>query len=356
MKDSRLNFAGLVSVLLFEVLLLNGVAASLPADVLSQLTNYNVTWTSPGTNGSPGSMPLGNGDITANVWVENGGDLMMYIGKSDSWSEATRLLKIGRTRLHFAPNPFAVGEPFSETLDLYHGEIDITAGQPGSQVYLRLWIDANQPVVQIEAGGDQPFIMSCSNEVWRSSTYTLPSSSDPNAASFRGVVGGTTLPSESADTVLSLTNQLVWYHRNASSFYQTILTGENLGHFLTNYPDTYLNRTFGATIKGANFSTLNNYTLQSTSGTNFVLSIYPYTAQTSTITDWQNQMSNLVVRADATDIGTARTNHYQWWDAFWNRSWIFASGDANATNVNKVDIPAAAIHGGTAAGRAAIIR
>jgi hypothetical protein len=33
-------------------------------------------------------MPLGNGDITANVWVENnGGDLMMYIGKSDCWSE-----------------------------------------------------------------------------------------------------------------------------------------------------------------------------------------------------------------------------------------------------------------------------
>jgi len=50
---------------------------------------------------------------------------MMYIGKSDSWSEGTRLLKIGRTRIHFAPNPFTVGAPFNQTLDFYHGEIDI---------------------------------------------------------------------------------------------------------------------------------------------------------------------------------------------------------------------------------------
>src|SRR5581483_4843102 len=77
--------------------------AVLPADVLSQLNRYNEVWNSPGTNGSPGSMPIGNGDLTANVWVENGGDLMLYLGKSDSWSEGTRLLKVGRVRIHFSP-------------------------------------------------------------------------------------------------------------------------------------------------------------------------------------------------------------------------------------------------------------
>lgn len=124
-------------VWLFGFLIINvdsNLASVLPADVLANLSSYNVTWPSASTNGSPGSMPLGNGDITANVWVENdGGDLMMYIGKSDSWSEATRLLKIGRTRMHFNPNPFAVGAPFSQTLDFYHGEVDIAAGQPGSR-------------------------------------------------------------------------------------------------------------------------------------------------------------------------------------------------------------------------------
>jgi len=322
------------STLLFGLLILGSHrtrAANLPADVLSQLNSYNEVWTSPSANGSPGSMPIGNGDITANVWVENGGDLMMYIGKSDTWSEGTRLLKIGRERIHFSPNPFTVGAPFSQTLDLYHGKIDIAAGQNGSQIYLHVWIDANQPVIRVEAAGDQAFTMTCSNEVWRSSPYT-PTGSDPASGSWRGVNTGWT---ETADTVLSLSNRLVSYHRNATSLYQTILSGENLSGQWTNFADPYVNRTFGATTKGANFSKVNDYTLQSASGTNFTLSIYSYTAQTSTAAGWQNQMSNAVVQVDATDIETARTNHYNWWDAFWNRSWIFISGDAGATNVTR---------------------
>src|ERR1035438_776303 len=118
------------SALLFGLLIAGSSdvrAASLPADVLSQFNSYIEAWTSPSTNGSPGSMPIGNGDITANVWVESGGDLMMYIGKSETWSEGTRLLKIARERIHFSPNPFTVDAPFSQTLDLYHGKIDIAA-------------------------------------------------------------------------------------------------------------------------------------------------------------------------------------------------------------------------------------
>ena len=186
-------------------------AGSLPSDVLSTLNGYDEVWTSPNTNGSPGSMPLGNGDITANVWVENnGGDLLMYIGKSDSWSEGTRLLKIGRTRIHFSPNPFTAGAPFSQTLDFYHGEIDISAGQSGSQVNLRIWIDANQPVLRVEASGPQNFTMSCSNEVWRNAPYTPTNGTpDPPSGGWRGVNTGWT---ESADVVLSLSDRLVSYH------------------------------------------------------------------------------------------------------------------------------------------------
>jgi len=86
-----------VSVGLLFLAVSFALAGTLPPDVLQELNGYNVTWTTPSTNGSPGSMPIGNGDITANVWVENnGGDLVMYLGKSDAWSEGTRLLKVGR--------------------------------------------------------------------------------------------------------------------------------------------------------------------------------------------------------------------------------------------------------------------
>ena len=67
------------------------------SDVQAQkttLADYNVQWTTPGLN-SQGSMPIGNGDIGANVWVEENGDLVFYISKTDAWSENGRLLKLG---------------------------------------------------------------------------------------------------------------------------------------------------------------------------------------------------------------------------------------------------------------------
>jgi len=44
---------------------------------------YNIIWHTPSRDSS-GSMPLGNGDIALNVWVEAGGDLLFYISKSDA--------------------------------------------------------------------------------------------------------------------------------------------------------------------------------------------------------------------------------------------------------------------------------
>ncbi|HVU27473.1 MAG TPA: DUF5703 domain-containing protein [Verrucomicrobiae bacterium] len=308
-------------------------AGDLPADILSKLSSYNETWTTPSTNGSPGSMPIGNGDITANVWVENnGGDLMMYIGKSDSWSEGARLLKIGRVRIHFSPNPFATGQPFNQVLDFYHGEIDITAGQNSSQIFLRIYADANQPVIRISASGQQNFTMSCSNEIWRASVQQMNSG---NQDSFRGVTGASSTPSESADQVISLPDRLVRYHQNSSSYFNALFNAENLNGYASGYPDPWTNRIFGATILATNFAVSNSQQLQSNSGTNFLISIYPYTAQTAAVADWQSQMNSQIAQVEAADEATARTNHYAWWDTFWNRSWIFISGDADATNVTR---------------------
>ena len=78
------------------------------------MDRYNVTWDTPSTDSS-GSMPLGNGDTGLNLWVEGGGDLLLYISKTDAWSETGRLLKLGRARVRLTPNPFATGKPFRQT-------------------------------------------------------------------------------------------------------------------------------------------------------------------------------------------------------------------------------------------------
>ena len=80
----------------------------------------NVVWTSP-SHDAAGSMPLGNGQVGINLWVEEDGDLRFYISRTDSLSEISRLLKVGGVRISLEPNPFKAGQPFRQELRLCDG-------------------------------------------------------------------------------------------------------------------------------------------------------------------------------------------------------------------------------------------
>ena len=311
-------------------------AKQLPDDILKQLNRYNVSWNTASSSGSMESMPIGNGDITANVWVEKNGDLMMYIGKSDTWSEATRLLKIGRVRISISPNPFIDDANFTQTLNLYDGTINVTAGKQGNTTRLKVWIDANQQVIRVEVLSDKGVLIQCTTELLRPTPFTLSSSNDPIASSFRGLLGSPVKPSESADILLSRPDQVQWYHRNETSFYETILTGQNVPELIKKYPDPYLHRTFGAAMSGENLIKKDDATLASIKpGKQFTVSIYPYTAQTASVADWENQLTLQINGINKQDISLSRKQHQAWWDAFWNRSWVFLSGDADAETVTQ---------------------
>ena len=83
---------------------------------------YDVVWTSPSKD-SAGSMPIGNGDISLNVWMEESGDISFYIGKTDAWGDNARLLKVGKVRISIAPNPLGDNVEYRQTLSLRNGEI-----------------------------------------------------------------------------------------------------------------------------------------------------------------------------------------------------------------------------------------
>src|SRR6478752_5455755 len=72
------------------------------------VASHDVVWDSPSAD-AKGSMPIGNGDIGANVWVEPNGDLVLLIAKSDSFDEFNRLLKLGRIRIKTTPALFQPG-------------------------------------------------------------------------------------------------------------------------------------------------------------------------------------------------------------------------------------------------------
>ena len=122
----------------------------------SRLDRCNVTWISPSRDSS-GSMPLGNGDIGLNLWVEPDGDLLCYLSKTDAWCGTGRLLKLGRLRVSLDPNPFRAGLPFRQTLRLRDGEIEIVAGAEGQAVTLRIWVDACAPSCMSRPRGRTPW-------------------------------------------------------------------------------------------------------------------------------------------------------------------------------------------------------
>ena len=107
----------------------------------------NVVWDSPSKD-SGGSMPLGNGDIGLNAWVEENGDLVFFISKTDSWTDSGRLVKLGQVRLRLTPSLLA--KPFRQELQIRNGVMEIQSAIGNQPSTIRLWVDANRPVIHIE--------------------------------------------------------------------------------------------------------------------------------------------------------------------------------------------------------------
>ncbi|MCE5251491.1 DUF5703 domain-containing protein [bacterium] len=297
------------------------------------LVPYNVVWKTPSLDSS-GSMPIGNGDIGLNVWVEGDGDLLFYIGKTDSWSENCRLLKLGRVRVNLTPNPFVKGNPFCQTLRLRTGEIEITAGPDDSAVKLRVWVDAHNPVIRVEAEGKKKFDVRVQLECWRKERRQL---TGDELFSAYGITGGPQPVFVEPDSIMDgLSDRIVWYHRNERSCYEETLGLQHLGDLVERYPDPLLNRTFGGCMKGKGLTPVNDTTLSSSKPRKrFTCTIYTLTAQTGTIGEWLDRLNRAVAETDRKDLEKTRSSHRAWWNDFWNRSWIYASGSPDAKTVSQ---------------------
>ena len=310
---------------LLVVMVLAGMAhaQTAPSATSDPMDSLNLVWDSP-SKGSGGSMPLGNGEIGLNVWVEQDGDLLFYISKTDAWSGNTRLLKVGMVRVQLSPNPFAGGKPFRQELRLRQGEIQIDAGEPGAVTTLRVWVDANQPVIRVEVKGAQPLAVRASTEILRPTTRPL---SKGELFSACGMQDGPEPVIETADTVLPAGgDRVVWYHRNEQSAWPLTMKLQGFESFMAKSIDPLLHRTFGAAMKGEGLVNENETTLKSKEPRqSCLLSIYPLTAQTPTAEGWVDQLGQQIARVDAKTLEDARATHRIWWDEFWKRSWIRVS-------------------------------
>lgn len=253
-----------------------------PGAFAQPLADYNLIWTSPSAD-SFGSMPLGNGDVGANVWVEPGGDLMFYVSKVDAFDAAHLLPKLGRVRLHFTPA--LVTNDFTQTLVLREGAIAIHAGG----VNLRVWVDANQPVIRVTGTSASPVTVVASFETLR-----------PCA--------------EQADGV----DRLAWGYRNTSSDWSKHVQAQNTPEFAAKVRDPILNRTSGCRLSGAGFVRADTRSLKLTAARKVDVSVRVLSSQTPALAEWFTELEK--------PVSSDWKAHCTWWQEFWNRSFILVTG------------------------------
>jgi alpha-L-fucosidase 2 len=292
----------------------------------------DVTWTEPGHNEND-SMPIGNGDLAANVWTEQNGDLMLLVAKADAWTELGKLVKLGRVRVKIAPNPFAGAAGFQQILRLEKGSVEIKSG---ANVVL-VWVDANRPVIHVEATLEHPATMQASLELWRTKTHPYNEPSPDKGGLFE--MGDHAIPLNfEADTVLPASaNRATWYHFNSSSIYPILLKQEHLEALSQKYPDPLLHRCFGAALTGLGLVSSDDHTMKSAAPERSLRLDLIGLTKTGVASPeaWKSDLDSLVKKVNAVPIDSARAAHQQWWQDFWNRSWIHVSGTADAAKVSQ---------------------
>jgi alpha-L-fucosidase 2 len=287
-----------------------------PQELAPNPTRANITWSSPSTN-AMGSMPLGNGDIGANVWVEPSGDLVLLLSKTDAFDEFNRLLKLGRLRIR--TNPALDTRHFSQTLHLESGTIEIRAGN----VHVRIWIDAHHPVAQVDLDSPEPVQVEVYNEVWRKEARALDRVAGSESERHSAYGNRPDKQRVNADVVFRYKpDQIAWCHHNLESQWEANLRHTDLEPGMAGTADPVLHRSFGALVRGSGMQAVSDTTLISVNPQRTAaIRIFALTAISDTPEHWLRSVGELTNHHDdPAEIRYAR--HCDWWRQFWRRSWI----------------------------------
>lgn len=305
------------------MMLAMAVAASTISVPVARLEACDVVWATPSAD-SAGSMPIGNGEVVLNAWVEEStGDLLFLIARTDSLSEISRYLKLGRIRIHLAGNPLS-GHEFRQHLRLRDGVIDIS----GKDARLTLFVDSEADVIHVVGRSRTPLAVVASVECWRNAPRTLPKAEQGSAWS----VHDAPFPLiESADLFAQgLRGSVRWWHRNESSVVPQLWANQSLAGLAGRF-DPILHRTFGGLLTaraGGESQTpfvAEGRSLRSAAPVDsFDIAVATACGQTATADAW-SRMVGAELRKSPPEAALGRTK--AWWHAFWDRSWVFAEGD-----------------------------
>ena len=304
------------------LLIMFSACAKKGPDPLKSLAKYDVIWDSPSRD-SWGTMPTGNGDIGLNVWVEESGDLLFYIGKTDLWDDNSRLLKLGRLRFKISPNPYPQNRRYLQTLRLRDATVEVRFGEGEDLVSAQVWVDAHHPVIHVLVESGRPLEVNAAAEVWRTVPYELPTIEVSDVHFDHGLPGNQHFPTiVEPDTVLTgQEGRIGWYHHNTKSVGPALSAGlQDMQGF--GQPDPILNRTFGAVITADGAKRIDDLDLLSSGTNSHHFEIYVLTRHPSTPQEWLEAVEETIATVGKIPLTQRLQAHRSWWEEFWQRSWI----------------------------------
>src|SRR5258708_2614131 len=162
-------------------------------------------------------------------------------------------MKLGKVRISVSPNPLAQGGSFQQILKLHNSEILVKEGSGADAVQLRVWVDANHPVIRVESKSIKPVSVKVTLDNWRVGK------------------GDTILPKQ--------VNKITWYHQNPD------------------YADPHLHGfVFGGIIKGKGLASKDDTTLQTIKAVNSqLISIYPLTTKDLSPDQWLVKLNDKII-------------------------------------------------------------
>ena len=172
------------------------------------ITKYNVTKDGFCASAKD-SIPIGNGDSGANVWIDTDGKINLLISKTDAISETTRMIKVGLVKISFEPQIFTENNLPSSTLDLQNGTITVTDKDNTTSVQIAAF--RNKSLFGVRVKSEVSVKMKSESVIWRKERRTI----NPDAEFAVTYSGAPFTVEESADVVV---DENTWYHYNEWSY------------------------------------------------------------------------------------------------------------------------------------------
>ncbi len=328
-----------ILLLLALAVLLTTLQAQQIGRTAALMQGYNPVWNSQSKNASE-SMPCGGGDIGLNVWVENG-DILFYMSQSGMFDKNNQMLKAGRVRLHLSTNPFNT-TAFKQELRLMEGGITMS----GTNTTVAIWVDVFRPLIHMEVQSAKPVVITAAYESWRHEDHIIQGA-EFRANSYK--VPQKTIVKTYKDSIGFTGNDVLFCHRNgqgAENIFDYTVRMQGMNAVKAQMYDPLTHNTFGGVMKAPGMVPAGNDT-GSYAGTAYKswilttkkpvrtqqVTIGLYTAQRPTQSAWQIGLDSIIRDADIRKKTALQTTR-QWWQQFWNRSYIFIEGPDSVVSRN----------------------